>query len=114
MHFKNLDFSSIIGSEITFADGIHSKDQYPEPGMKAVVLSACQVGFEPDEDSGVIRLEVDFGPFDIRNRLLETALYPSQEGSEYPALRAREAGKYKTKQFLFFDEDELVEDFVLL
>jgi hypothetical protein len=114
MNFKDLDLSTIVGAEITFADNIHAKEQYPEPGMRAIVLSASLVGIERENDAAVIRIEVDFEPFDIRNRLLETALYPSKAGSDYPPLRAREAGRYQTKQYLFFDEDEIVEDFVLV
>ena len=114
MQFKDLDLSTLAGSKITFANGIHEKEQYPEPGMQAIILGACEVGVETPGDSFVVRIEVDFEPFSVRNMLLESALYPSKEGDGHPPVKAREAGQYHSKQYLYFDEDEIVSDLFVL
>jgi hypothetical protein len=90
--------------QITFTKAVEDLEGYPEAGMKAQVIEATEI------DNEMIRIVVDYTPFDAQNQALEKANYYDKGGK--PTLTARQAGMYQpTESFLIDFSDKYAATF---
>lgn len=85
----------VAGSDklvVEFGPQIEDLECYPEPGMRAHIVTAERI------DDDVFTVLVSYADFEDLNRGLETANYWDANGS--PTLTAREAGKYRQEERL--------------
>jgi hypothetical protein len=80
---------------ITFTQACLEMECYCEPGMKAVVLSGAENQLD------VLRIMVDYAPFEAHNTMLESANYFGKNGAS--GLTAREANQYQPQEDLYLD-----------
>lgn len=85
---------------VTFLKGISDKDEYAEPGMRARVLSVVH----NRHDAEVYEVNFDYGCFDAHNLQFELPTYYDKSGN--PCLTARQAGRYKPHDSIYFDTGE--------
>ncbi len=85
---------------VTFRKAISDKDEYAEPGMRARVLSVVH----NRHDSEVYEVNFDYGAFDAHNLQFEMPNYYDKSGN--PCLTARQAGRYKPHDTIYFDTGE--------
>lgn len=87
-HAKLLELArNRVYPQVTFEKECGDLEGYAEPGMKARVLYAALIQHD------VLKVTVDFGPFEAHNQPLESADYYDKTG--VACLTAREAGYYK-------------------
>jgi len=84
---------------ITFTKECLELEGYEEPGMKARVLAAVE---QPHD---ILKVTVDFTPFEVHNKTLETANFYGKDGK--PNCTAREAGCYKGTEDFYVPLDEV-------
>lgn len=102
-----MDFTHFVGKDIQFNHQIAFHEAYPEPAMRATIVSITpHVGNDKCEDPAdlVFEVVVDYSKFDELNKAYEQANYYDQYSR--PILTAREAGFYNVREKLYFGSPE--------
>lgn len=84
---------------IIFLDGIKEYEDYPEPGMKAIIKEVFHLG----EIENIWKIVVDYEPFESHNIKLECSDYYDSTGK--PCAGAKEAGMYESRSYIYSEPD---------
>lgn len=87
---------TLIGKDIEFLPAIETYADEFDAGMRATVT-----GIAPDGDC--YQIQFTFAKFDDYNRPFEKPTYFDSDGK--PALTVREAGYYRTENYLFVEDN---------
>lgn len=93
-----------IGKNIQFKEAITEIDAYPEPGMRARIVSIEPVEVKNDPAYDVYKIIFDYSEFDDFNTNFESSNYYDKRGQA--CLTARQAGFYNQVDTVYFGSPE--------
>lgn len=82
--------------QITFTAACEELEGYADAGMKAIVISVAE-----RTNDEVLKITVDYAPFDAHNLSLELPNYYDKDNQ--PTLTARQANLYKPQEDFYLD-----------